>query len=60
MHLWLSELEFGDEGKALITVNNPWLSLRVATFRSVVGVAQLQFERVNGEGMHTVLWVMIS
>ena len=60
MYLWFSELEFEDDGKALITVNNPWAASKDVDFPLSGGAAQLQFERVNGEWMHTVLWIMIS
>jgi hypothetical protein len=60
MYLQFSQVEFGTDGEALITVNNPWAVPQGGEFPLSGGAAQLAFERVDGEWMSTVLWVMVS
>jgi hypothetical protein len=60
MYLSFSEVEFGDDGKAVITVYNVWAVPQGGDFPLSGGAGQLEFKRVNGEWKWTVLWIMVS
>ena len=60
MYLTFTDIDFGADGKAQITISNPWLVPPGRELPLSGGAAKLEYEKIEGEWVWTVLWVAVS